>query len=55
MTDNIDFCRTKYPIILIHGLGLPDNSIFFNYWSKIPEALKKYGANVFLSGHPHSG
>lgn len=55
MTDNNDFCRTKYPIILIHGLGLPDNSIFFNYWSKIPDVLKKYGANVFLSGHPHSG
>ena len=39
-------CRTKYPILLVHG-------VFYrkDYWGRIPEALRKKGAVVHHSGH----
>ena len=35
----------KYPVILVHGIGAKDNSLF---WGRIPERLKDFGVNVFL-------
>lgn len=42
-------CSTKYPIVLIHGLGLRDNLKIIKYWSKIPQVLEQHGAEVYLS------
>ncbi len=41
-------CKTKYPIILVHGLGYRKN-IIKSYWGKIPAKLQKKGANVFVA------
>ncbi|MEL7657210.1 MAG: hypothetical protein AAGU75_15035 [Bacillota bacterium] len=44
-----DRCRTRYPIVLIHGTGFRDNKAI-NYWGRIPKALVKEGAEIYY-GH----
>lgn len=39
-------CRTRYPILLVHGVFFRDFR-FFNYWGRIPAELKRNGAAVF--------
>lgn len=39
-------CKTKYPVILVHGMGFRDRKIF-NYWGRIPKELEKRGCKVF--------
>jgi len=42
---------TKYPIVLVHGAGFRDMTLFFiNYWGRIPGALEANGARVFYGG-----
>lgn len=38
-------CATKYPIMLIHGIGYKDGD-FQRYWGRIPESLRERGAIV---------
>jgi len=45
---NPDICKTKYPIILIHGIAWKDMKIA-EYWFKIPEYLRERGATVFVT------
>lgn len=40
-------CRTKYPIMLIHGIGYRDNGAG-GYWGRIPEFLKARGARLWF-------
>lgn len=40
-----DRCATKYPLIMVHGIGFRDLR-YFNYWGRIPLILKKHGAKV---------
>lgn len=49
------FCATRYPVVLVHGIGYRDDVRLFRYWSEIPEALEKQGANVFLARHDAFG
>ncbi len=42
-------CRTKYPLILVHGVGFRDYR-YFNYWGRIPRELARNGAQVYY-GH----
>lgn len=42
-------CRTKYPLLLVHGVGFRDFH-YFNYWGRIPRELKRNGAQVYY-GH----
>lgn len=44
-------CKTKYPILLVHGVFFRD-SHFFNYWGRIPHALISNGATVFYGNQP---
>lgn len=44
-------CKTKYPIVLIHGVFFRD-SRFFNYWGRIPEALTRNGARIYYGNQP---
>ncbi len=39
-------CETKYPLLLVHGVFFRDFR-FFNYWGRIPHALKQNGASVY--------
>ncbi|MGN0633682.1 MAG: esterase/lipase family protein [Oscillospiraceae bacterium] len=39
-------CRTKYPILLVHGVFFRDFR-FFNYWGRVPEVLKRNGAQLY--------
>lgn len=39
-------CRTKYPIVLIHGAGFRDLK-WPVYWGRIPRALEERGAAVY--------
>jgi len=43
-------CKTKYPLVLIHGVFFRDNKIF-NYWGRIPRTLKLHGATVYYGEH----
>ena len=39
-------CKTKYPIVLVHGAGFRDFKRPI-YWGRIPDALIKRGADIF--------
>ena len=39
-------CQTKYPIVMIHGLGFKDFK-YINYWGRIPNQLIKNGATIY--------
>lgn len=43
-------CRTKYPILLVHGVFFRDYK-FPNYWGRIPDALIKNGAVIYYGNH----
>jgi|InofroStandDraft_1065614.scaffolds.fasta_scaffold24225_3 Predicted acetyltransferases and hydrolases with the alpha/beta hydrolase fold len=42
-------CQTRYPLLLVHGVGFRDFH-YFNYWGRIPRELVRNGARVFY-GH----
>lgn len=42
-------CATRYPIIMLHGIGFRDFK-YFNYWGRIPKELVRNGATVYY-GH----
>lgn len=44
-------CKTRYPILLVHGIGIRDDLWLLDYWGDIPESLIKEGAQVYLAGH----
>ncbi len=41
-----DLCGTRYPLIMVHGVGFRDLR-YFNYWGRIPRELARYGATVY--------
>lgn len=41
-----ELCKTKYPLLLVHGVFFRDSK-YLNYWGRIPNALKKNGAEVY--------
>ena len=47
---NAGRCDTKYPIILLHGIGYRDDMFIKASWGRIPDALRAEGARVFLGG-----
>ncbi|MCI9146697.1 MAG: triacylglycerol lipase [Hungatella sp.] len=42
-------CATRYPLLLVHGVGFRDFH-YFNYWGRIPRELALNGAKVYY-GH----
>ena len=38
-------CATKYPLLLLHGIGFRDFKLL-NYWGRIPEILTRNGARI---------
>ena len=43
-------CKTKYPILLVHGVFFRDSK-HFNYWGRIPKELESNGAKIFYGNH----
>ena len=41
-----EVCRTKYPILLVHGVFFRDFR-YLNYWGRIPKELQKNGAVIY--------
>lgn len=41
-----DLCKTRYPLLMVHGVFFRDTR-FFNYWGRIPGELIKNGAVLF--------
>lgn len=42
-----DRCKTRYPILLVHGISVRDNW-FVPSWGHIPKYLRRGGADVYL-------
>ena len=49
-----DVCATKYPLLLVHGIGFRDLR-YFNYWGRIPAELKRNGAAVYYGSQEAFG
>ncbi len=45
-----ELCKTRYPLLLVHGVCFRDTPLF-NYWGRIPAALKQNGATIFYGKH----
>lgn len=41
-----EICKTRYPILMVHGIFFRDWQ-FFNYWGRIPAELIRNGATIF--------
>ena len=48
-----EVCKTKYPILLVHGIFFRDFEKV-NYWGRIPEELIKNGATIYYGNHSSS-
>lgn len=47
-------CKTRYPILLVHGVFFRDTE-HLNYWGRVPAELVKNGATVFYGGQESAG
>jgi triacylglycerol lipase len=43
-------CKTRFPIMLVHGAAFRDDSKLYNYWGRIPKLLRNAGADIYYSG-----
>lgn len=43
-------CRTKYPLLMVHGVFFRDFK-YFNYWGRVPGELQKHGAVIYYGNH----
>ena len=43
-------CKTKYPILMVHGVFFRDFK-YFNYWGRVPAELEKNGATIYYGNH----
>ena len=47
---NEQICKTKYPLLMVHGVFFRDYK-YFNYWGRVPEELIKNGATIYYGNH----
>lgn len=50
---DLEICKTKYPLLLVHGIFFRDFEKL-NYWGRIPGELIKNGATIFYGNHSSS-
>ena len=43
-------CKTRYPILMVHGVFFRDFD-HFNYWGRTPKELERNGAKIFYGEH----
>ncbi len=53
MREENQVCRTKYPVVMVHGIFFRDWQ-YFNYWGRIPKELKRNGALVYYGNQQSS-
>ncbi|MBN1698089.1 MAG: hypothetical protein JW881_11295 [Spirochaetales bacterium] len=41
-------CKTRYPILMVHGIAYRDDLPLLKYWGRIPGLLRRSGAEVFF-------
>lgn len=46
----LELCKTKYPIVLVHGVFFRDSK-YFNYWGRVSSELVKNGAVLYYGEH----
>ncbi|MAL97281.1 MAG: lipase [Alteromonadaceae bacterium] len=49
LNSNDTYTETRYPIVLAHGLFGFDDIAGYGYWYRIPEELRRSGAEVYVS------
>ncbi|MEG2679250.1 MAG: triacylglycerol lipase [Oscillospiraceae bacterium] len=49
-----DTCKTKYPIVLVHGIFFRDWNRM-NYWGRIPQELLRNGAELYYGNQQSAG
>ena len=49
-----DLCRTRYPLVLVHGIAFRDFR-YFNYWGRIPRELIRNGATIYYGNQEALG
>ena len=47
---NDKICKTKYPILMVHGVFFRDFE-HLNYWGRVPQELIDNGATIFYGEH----
>ena len=47
-------CKTKYPILMVHGVFFRDTE-HLNYWGRVPSELIKNGATIYYGGQESAG
>lgn len=47
---NLQVCKTKYPILMVHGVFFRDRDLI-NYWGRIPKELEANGATIYYGNH----
>ncbi len=47
-------CATRYPLLMVHGIGFRDLR-YFNYWGRIPRELMRNGARIFYGNQEALG
>lgn len=49
----LQVCKTRYPLLLVHGIFFRDFEKL-NYWGRIPNELIKNGATIYYGNHSSS-
>ncbi len=47
---SMQICKTRYPILMVHGVFFRDYK-YMNYWGRIPAELEKNGATIYYGNH----
>ncbi len=50
----LQVCKTKYPILMVHGVFFRDSE-HLNYWGRVPAELIKNGATIYYGGQESAG
>lgn len=45
-----EICKTKYPVLMVHGVFFRDFE-HLNYWGRIPAELQRNGATIYYGNH----
>ncbi len=49
-----ELCKTRYPLLMVHGVGFRDLR-YFNYWGRIPAELMRNGAVIYYGNQEAFG